>query len=247
MRERELDEFSSLFQRSIIPTIEVEKIELSKILVLGGGRDVADGLAARFGSTIVERSVEHSEHLRELIEAEKPALIIAQGLDELADGLLVATALPTLILREHHEELFRRILVKIPGGRHDLIEQFSVAFALCEPGGTITLLHVLDEARLKMLAEVLEVTPEVDTNADLAGAAQTRMDHLLRGAIRTAKDAAFTVVSEIETGDPFEIVPRHAKDASLLIVGSESSHAEFLQSRAYELMRRLPDLSVLAL
>jgi len=248
VRERELDEFSSLFKRSIIPTIEVEKIEVRRILVFGAGRDVADRLAKRFGSTIVEASVEHAEELPALIEVEQPSLIIARGLGALGDALLAATPLPTLILRgDPGDDLFRRILLKIPGGRHDLIEQYSFAFALCAPGGTITLLHVVDQARFRVLAEVLEVTPDVDTHADLLGAAKTRMDHLLRGAIRTAKDAAFDVQSAIEVGDPFEIVPRYAADASLLIVGSQGSHAEFLQSRGFELMRRLPDLPVLAL
>ena len=73
------------------------------------------------------------------------------------------------------------------------------------------------------------------------------MDHLLQGAIRAAKDAPFRVESDIEVGDPFVIVPQQARDFSLLIVGSQSSHEEFLSSRAYELIRRLPDVTVLAL
>ena len=97
------------------------------------------------------------------------------------------------------------------------------------------------------LAEALEVVPEVDSHADLLGAIETRMDHLLRGAVRTARDAAFTVEADIEVGDPFEIVPKQAKDFSVLILGSQTSHREFLESRAYALMERIPDISVLAL
>jgi len=192
VRERELDEFSSLFKRSIIPTIEVEKIEVRRILVFGAGRDVADRLAKRFGSTIVEASVEHAEELPALIEVEQPSLIIARGLGALGDALLAATPLPTLILRgDPGDDLFRRILLKIPGGRHDLIEQYSFAFALCAPGGTITLLHVVDQARFRVLAEVLEVTPDVDTHADLLGAAKTgRRSVRNRAALRRGRVAA---------------------------------------------------------
>lgn len=251
MRERELDEFQSVFQRSIIPTIEVEKIEIRKILVLAGVPERMErckAIAARFRAPVVERRVDDPERLASMIEQERPSLVIAPGLGSFIDELLVATPVPTLILRGPcGEDMFRRILAKIPGGRHDLIEQFSFAFALCPPGGTIRLLHVVEAEQLERLAEVLEITPEVDTHADLLSAVKVRMDHLLRGAIRTAEGAAFTVESAIEVGDPFEIVPEQARDFSLLILGSQAQHDAFLQSRAYALMQRVPDLPVLAL
>ena len=48
MRERDLDEFSSLFQRSIIPTIEVARIEIRDIVVIADfdERSVAGGTIA---------------------------------------------------------------------------------------------------------------------------------------------------------------------------------------------------------
>ncbi|MHC5052258.1 MAG: hypothetical protein ACYTGK_16815, partial [Planctomycetota bacterium] len=201
-------------------------------------------------------------HLRHITDVEKPSLIIAPaplhiddtgdgGLGDLVDALLVATPIPTLLVRGTPDaSIFQRILAKIPGGRHDLIEQFSVAFALCGAGGTIRLLHIVNEHDVQRLAGVLEITPEIDTadgTEDLLQAIETRMDHLLRGAIRAAQDAPFRVESDIEVGDPFVIVPEQARDFSLLIVGSQSSHEEFLSSRAYELIRRLPDVTVLAL
>ncbi|MHC4957540.1 MAG: hypothetical protein ACYTGN_04130 [Planctomycetota bacterium] len=252
MRERELDEFQSIFKRSIIPTIEVEKIKLDKILVLTpeGGAPDCRALADGFGVEVSERAIVHADDFAAILADEHPSMIIAPDLGELIDSLLVATPLPTLIARgADGPDLFRRILVNIPGGQHDLIEQFSFAFRLCPPGGTIRLLHVVDQERLARLAEILEVTPEVDTgaSADLLAAVKARMDHLLRGAIRTARDAEFAVESAIEVGDPFEIVPRHARGFELLIVGAQSEHSGFLESRAYALMQRVPDRSVLAL
>lgn len=254
MRERELDEFQSVFQRSIIPTIEVSKIELRKILVLSAedarGAECAKAVEVLGASEIVRRAVGDAAELDALIAEERPSMIVAHGLGGFADALLVATPLPTLIVRGACRlDMFDRILAKIPEGRHDLIEQFSFAFRLCRPGGTIRLLHVVDKQRLRRLAEALEVTPEVDSaaEADVLAAVKTRMDHLLRGAIRVGEGAGFHVESAIEVGDPFEIVPRHATDFSLLIVGSQSAHAQFLESRAYALMRHVPDLPVLAL
>ncbi len=242
MRDREIDEFESVFRRSIIPTIEVEKIRLDDIAILEEDcRPVAETLAARFGSRIFAAD---PQDVRSVID-QNPSLIITYDSGELVDTLLVATPIPTLILRGPVD--FKRILVKIPGGRHDLIEQFSFAFALCEPGGLIRLLHVVERQRLKELAEALEVMPDVDTHADLLEAIKTRMDHLLRGAVRTGEDAVFTVEAAIKTGDPFQILPAEAKDFSLLILGSQASHDEFLESRAYALMQRVPDISVLAL
>lgn len=285
MKERDLDEFGSIFQRAIIPTIEVSRIAIPDIVVLADGSEtaaacgrIAQHLRDRFGSRVCvhylrnpgdlpaddHRVVEGDPlaHLRHITDEEKPSLIIAPaplhlddaddgGLGELVDALLVATSIPTLLVRGTPDaSLFQRILAKIPGGRHELIEQFSVAFALCGAGGTIRLLHVVNEQDVQRLADVLEVTPEIDTaggTEELVRAIETRMDHLLRGAIRAAKDAPFRVESDIEVGDPFVIVPEQARDFSLLIVGSQASHEEFLSSRAYELIRRLPDLTVLAL
>ncbi|MHC4550566.1 MAG: hypothetical protein ACYTEZ_17525 [Planctomycetota bacterium] len=300
MKERDLDEFGSLFQRAIIPTIEVSAIEIREIVVLAdfSARAAACGrlarhLGERFQARVSVRFLLHPRdhrhqgeaqrlveeipadtrqlvagdpiaHLRQVTEEEKPSLIVAPAplhlheetpeaaaLGRIIDALLVATSIPTLLVRGTPDDsLFRRILAKIPGGRTDLIEQFSFAFALCPAGGTIRLLHVVEEGDLARLAAVLEVTPEIDTAggaADLLAAIRARMDHLLRGAVRTARGAPFTVESAVEVGDPFAIVPVQAKDFSLLIVGSQSSHADFLASRAYELIRRLPEISVLAL
>jgi len=300
MKERDLDEFESLFQRAIVPTIEVEKIDISDVIVLADFSDraeacgkVAADLRERFGARVSVRFLlhpaEHAHegdararmerigggerrivegdpvaHLREICEEEKPSLIIApaplhlreEAGDDLAlgtfvDTLLVATAIPTLLIRGPADgAIFDRILAKIPGGRHELIEQFSFAFALCRPGGLIRLLHVVEEARLKELGELLEVAPEIYTDEGAAGllsAIETRMNHLLRGAVRTAKDAAFTVETDLAVGDPFEILPKKAKGYSLLIVGAASEHIEFLESRAYALIRSVPGISVLAL
>jgi len=300
MRERELDEFGSLFQRAVIPTIEVEKIAIDDIVVLADfseraaacGR-VAAELKRRFGARVSVRFLlspgeedqeatarrlmdavagdEHRlvegdplAHLEEITEREKPSLILApapldlsgepaagEALGRFVDDLLVATAIPTLLIRKPVDgSIFRRILATIPGGRPDLIEQFSFAFALCPPGGHIRLLHVLEQDRLAELAEVLEIAPGIDTahgGKELMSALQARMNHLLRGAVRTAEDAAFTVEASLEAGDPMEVLPRYARDATLLIVGSQASHRQFLASRAYELIRRVPDIPVLAL
>jgi len=285
MKERDLDEFGSLFQRAIIPTIEVSRIAIPSIVVLADGSEtatacgrIAQHLRARFRSRVSvhylrdlgdlaaddHRVVEEDPlaHLRHITEEEKPSLIIAPaplhldgrndgGLGDLVDALLVATSIPTLLVRGTPDaSIFQRILAKIPGGRHDLIEQFSVAFALCGAGGTIRLLHIVNEQDVQRLARVLEITPTIETAGgaeDLLQAIQTRMDHLLRGAIRAAQDAPFLVESAIEVGDPFVIVPQQVRDFSLLIVGSQSSHEQFLSSRAYALIRRLPDVTVLAL
>jgi hypothetical protein len=298
MRERDLDEFSSLFQRSIIPTIEVARIEIRDIVVIvdfdersrAGGAIAAD-LAKRFGARVSVRFLLHPDdeahaeaargildslpgderrlvlgdpvaHVHELTEKEKPSLIVSpapfclrgkcpEAIGEFINTLLVSTAIPTLLVRGPPcGPRFDRILAQIPGGRHDLIEQFSFAFALCPPGGLIRLLHVVDQERLAVLAELLEITPEIDTEQgaeELLEAIQTRMDHLIKGAVRTAKDAAFEVEGRVRVGDPFQIVPGEAEGFSLLILGSHASHGEFLESRAYELMRRIPAIALLAL
>ena len=300
MKDRDLDEFGSIFQRAIIPTIEVSAIEIRDVVVLFDFSDRAPScmraareLAQRFDCRVScrfllrdadaqweqdarglleEARVSQGEiirgdpaaHIVKITTEDKPSLIIAPAPlrahetsaetvveGEFVDSLLVATAIPTLLVREPFQgSPFGCILAKIPGGRHDLIEQFSFAFALCEPGGTIRLLHVVDEGRLKLLAEVLEVAPEIETergSADLLSAIQARMSHLLQGAVRTAKDAAFSVETSIRVGDPFVIVPEEAAGCSLLIVGSHGSHEEFLDSRAYGLMQRVPHIPVLAL
>ncbi len=300
MRERQLDEFESLFQRSVIPTIEVEKIDVKDVVVLAdfSERAVACGevgreLKERFGATVSVRFLLHpsdhrhadkaqaimeqvagderrlvegdlAAHLGQIVDEEKPSLIVApaplhlcdesaeaETLGRFIDSLLISTSIPTLLMRSVPEgSVFQTILAKIPGGRHELIEQFSFAFALCRPGGAIHLLHVVEEERLKEISEALEVAPGIDSKAgaeELRSAIETRMDHLLRGAVRTAEDASFDVDAAVRMGDPFDIVPEEAKDCTLLIVGSATSHTEFLESRAYEIIRRIPGLPVLAL
>ena len=65
--------------------------------------------------------------------------------------------------------------------------------------------------------------------------------------MRTAEGAAFTVEADLRVGDPFAIVPEVVRDCSLLILGSQSAHTEFLESRAYALMKAVPGVHVLAL
>jgi len=262
VKERDLDEFASVFRRAIIPTIEVEKIRIDSILLLHDAGElteactlVAQRLAERFGASVAAHTIDSPDapqsELAGVIDAEQPSLIIAPEPFHIVDALLIATPLPTLLIRNPEvDTIFERIVAKIPGGRHDLIEQFSLAFALCPAAGHVRLLHIMEEQRLKELARVLELAPGIDTEqgqAALIAAAKTRMDHLLRGAVRTAKDAAFTVEADLRIGDPFEIVPEVARDASLLILGSHESHTEFLESRAYALMKATPGVHVLAL
>jgi hypothetical protein len=296
MKERDLDEFQSVFRSAIIPTIEVERIGIESVVVLadfgeltGACARVAERLAARFGAHITSVFLLHpedageeeaaravladlsdgkrevrtgnpAEELEALIASENPSLVIAPepfhvrsdaGERGFVDALLISTPLPTLLVRNPDvDSMFDQILAKIPGGRHELIEQFSIAFALCDAGGSVRLLHVLEENALADLVRILEVTPSIDTEhgqADLLAAAQTRMDHLLKGAIRTAEGADFAVVADLRVGDPFEIVPEAAGDCTLLILGSQSSHTEFLESRSYALMKASPGVHVLAL
>jgi hypothetical protein len=248
-----LDEFTSVFRRAVIPRIEVSEIAVPRILLLAEGplagacETVADRLAYRFGSEVVRAD---AGSLARAIEQQRPSTIIAPE-DEHTDALLIATPLPTLLIRKPEvDDIFDRIVAKIPGGRTELIEQFSIAFALCTPGGRVKLLHVLERNSVDELAQVLEITPEIDTEsgaADLLAAAKTRMDHLLRGAVRTAEGSGITVEADLRTGDPFAIVSEVAQDCSLLIVGSQQSHTEFLESRAYAHMKRTPGVHLLAL
>ena len=109
---------------------------------------------------------------------------------------------------------------------------------------------MLEQNRIEELAQVLEITPEIDTErgaADLLASAKTRMDHLLRGAVRTAEGSGIHVEADLRVGDPFAVVAAVAHDCSLLIVGSHRSHTEFLESRAYAIMRRTPGVHLLAL
>ena len=178
MRERDLDEFGSLFKRSIIPTIEVEKIEIRDVVILldfsdrvAGCIELGRALQKRFGCSVSSRFLlrdadrdfesdardiiekcgapaptivggDPATHIKRLTEEDKPSLIVAPAplraherseaaaVDgEFIDALLVATSIPTLLVREPVNAWpFQRILAKIPGGRHDLIEQFSFAF-----------------------------------------------------------------------------------------------------------------------
>jgi hypothetical protein len=248
-----LDEFTSVFRRAVIPRIEVSEIRIPRLLLLTQGplgaacEQVAQRLAARFGSEVVRAE---PAALRERIEAVAPSAVIAPE-DEHTDALLIATPRPTLIIRKPQvDDIFTRIVAKIPGGRTELIEQFSIAFALCEPGGSVTLLHVLDRDRIEELAAVLEITPDIDTEEggrELLAAARTRMEHLLRGAVRTAEGGDIEVRADLRVGDPFAIVPEVAKECSLLILGSRRAHTEFLESRAYAHMKRTPGVHLLAL
>lgn len=299
MKDRDLDEFGSLFERAVIPAIEVSRVEIPDIVVLADFSDrtpscaaLAAELAARFGSRVSARFLlryadeEHLaeaerilqrieaaerrviagdplEHLMEIAEEERPSLIVAPGglrghgagddgtSGRFVEALLVSTDTPVLLVRAPLEgSTFDRILAKVPGGRTEMIAEFSFAFALCRPGGLIRLLHVIEEERLQELAELLEVTPEIDTETgakDLRAAIETRMDHLLKGAVRTADAASFSVEAAIRVGDPVEIVPDEARGMSLLIVASDGSRGEFLESRAFRVMQCIPDMPVLAL
>lgn len=298
MKNRDLDEFASLFERSVIPAIEVSEIIIPEIVVLADFSDrvptcaaMAKELATRFGSRVSARfllrhedeqhlaeaeevlqSIEAderlmiagdmAEHLMRIVDDESPALIVSpasfrgHGEGAGADGrfierLLVMTETPVLMVRSPVEgSPFDDIFAQVPDGRHDLITELSFAFALCSPGGRLRLLHVIEEERLEELAKVLEVAPEIDTEAgarELRDAIERRMDHLLKGAIRTAEDARFKVDSAIRAGDTVEITATELGSGKLLILASHGVRGEFLQSHALEIMARIPDIPVLAL
>ena len=82
MRERELDEFGSLFQRAVIPTIEVEEIEIKDLVVLADFSEraaacgvVAEELKRRFGARVSVRFLlppgesDHEADARRLVNA----------------------------------------------------------------------------------------------------------------------------------------------------------------------------------
>ena len=98
------------------------------------------------------------------------------------------------------------------------------------------------------LGGVVNIAQRLESNAPVGGILiSARTYDLLRGAVRTAEGSGITVEADLRTGDPFAIVSEVAQDCSLLIVGSQQTHTEFLESRAYAHMKRTSGVHLLAL
>ena len=313
MDERSIDEFESLFESAIRPSVEIEPVEWTRILVsldgsnrMGTATAVALHLAqrvkvpVRFLSTLRmwqgEDEATSKKTLQEWldvalrkasdvgvqasgitvhghpgdaivteVESEPCSLLIAptpHGEDDLldrttlgvtVDHLLTKLEVPMLLIKEaldNPEQVFAQILMYVPGS-FEIGPHFSIPFGMVEASGQLELLHVVDEADIRRVAQALEITPDVDSSKSesIERSVEAHMEHLLGEAVEEVRNESYTCRSVVEIGNPIERVALNLLRGknTLLVVDSETRSDVPIEAEAYSIIKQIAGVPILVL
>lgn len=276
-----LDAFESVFKSASKPRFEAESIVLKKVLVVTDldASEVdtfvyaAKGFLAgmpdlEYTVSGLEKSV---EVLLGLVEAEKPDLIVTYrnlgtdaykypfSLGVRLDVFTQATTTPVLVLPHpkagmaaaHAMKNTMQVMVvtdHLTGDDHLV----SVALALTQKGGTLTLTHVEDQDRFDYFLDRIAKIPEIDTD--------TARERLQAQLLKEPSDYIDTVVEAIEAahtdvrirkvvkmGPELEVYRRliDENDVDLLVLNSKDEKQRAMDALAYALaieIRQIPML-----
>ena len=313
MDERSIDEFESLFESAIRPSVEIEPVEWTRILVSLDGSDRADAATAvalhlaqrvkvpvRFLSTLRmwqgEDQAATKKTLQEWLDAalrkasdagvqasgitvhghpgdaivteaesEPCSLLIAPtpyGEEDLSDRttlgvtvdyLLTKLEVPMLLIKEildNPEQVFAQILMYIPGS-FEIGPHFSIPFGMVETSGQLELLHVVEEADIRRVAQALEITPDIDSgkSESIERSIEAHMEHLLGEAVKEVRNESYTCQSVVEVGNPIERVALNLLRAknTLLVVDSETRSDVPIEAEAYSIVKQIAGVPILVL
>jgi hypothetical protein len=169
------------------------------------------------------------------------------------DALVKGSAPPILLLRcpvAQPPTIFQNILHSL-SGNFQQTENFSYSFALVEDGGTLRLLHAIDQQDLAAVREAMQVSTEVsdaDEKEVLARLAH-RGERYLKAVVAASRKFPYEVNYRLRLGDVVGAVQAElaAESYGLLVVGHHEEGHSRITAADYQLMHLVRDVPVLAL
>jgi len=277
MRDKSVDEFQAIFERASIPVLDIKPVTLRRIAVVVKGVDVdaaalqvAASFTRRFNAeavvywpaTLTKDRIESLTKDSPLKPAEKPFQSTAELVGQIsighADLVILSepaddTKQPVLILHRPPADSnapFRRVLHSLTGNFRQTTN-FSFPFALVEPGGTVELLHVIDDEEIVDVREALQVSAKIATE-DREKLVQEMAKHgerFLKAVVASQRKGSLNVTYRIVVGDIVTTVENTLKqqEYDLLVVGHHAGGRSHVFTADYQLMHKVKDVAVLAL
>ena len=180
---------------------------------------------------------------------ETPALPPAVDIDRLVQG----TAPPILLIRrsvEHPQAVFQRILHSLTGNFQQT-RNFAHSFALVEEGGTIVLLHTINQTELHDVRDALRVSPDIAATGgeELLQSLTRRGERYLKAVVAASRKFPYDVSYRLAVGEVRATVERElaAGEYGLLVVGRHQEGYSHVEAEDYQLMHQVRHVPVLAL
>lgn len=169
------------------------------------------------------------------------------------DSLVSGTGPPVLILRRPpaaEGAPFRRVLHSLTGNFRQTVN-FSFPFALVEPGGTVELLHVIDDEEIADVRETLQISSDIaiEDREKLVQEMAHHGERFLKAVVESQRKGTLNVTYRIVVGDIVTTVENSLKQGSydLLVVGHHAGGRSHVFTADYQLMHKVKDVAVLAL
>jgi len=180
---------------------------------------------------------------------ETPALPPAVDIDALVQG----TIPPILLIRgplERPQAVFQRILHSLTGNFQQT-RNFAHSFALVEEGGTIVLLHTIDQTELHDVRDALRVSPDIAAagGEELLESLTRRGERYLKAVVAASRKFPYDVSYRLAVGEVRATVERElaAGEYGLLVVGRHQEGYSHVEAEDYQLMHQVRHVPILAL
>lgn len=224
------------------------------------GREAVLEPARAAGLTPAERPfASTAELVGQVAIGRRQLILVCEPADEgqrLLDvaALIQGTAPPVLLVRRpiaQPEEVFRRILHSLTGNFRQT-QNFSYSFTLVEnAGGSLLLLHTIDESDLADVRQALRVSPHVpaDGRQELLAGLSKQGERYLKAVVAASRKYPYEVTYRLALGEVVPTVQEELRRGghTLLVVGHHREGHSFIEAADYELMHEVLDIPVLAL
>jgi hypothetical protein len=169
------------------------------------------------------------------------------------DHIVQGTSPPVLIIREPVAEpgkVFHRILHSL-SGNFQQSKHFSYSFSLAQSGGSLTLLHTIEQDEILDVRDAMMVSPKTSeaTARELIQQLEHHGERYLKAVTQAARDEPFHVAYRLEVGEivPSVLATIENESFSLLVVGHHEAGHSRISAVDYQLMHLVKSIPVLAL
>ncbi|PIE25622.1 MAG: hypothetical protein CSA62_00460 [Planctomycetota bacterium] len=197
---------------------------------------VAEGIPARAFERRAAPDLRSHQQILGMVEAEQPQLLICDApylddFDELGydsvgsnlDLLLARSPVPVLVVRDpalDPEDCLERLIVPVTPWDAELVQAGAWAERLLSPGGTVRLLLIVDEERLRQSGVSEPFTIEEADEEMLSGLYQPSLAGLVAAMQKRASDRGHHCRVSLRSGDLPATILEYVEDSPGLIVAA---------------------------
>jgi hypothetical protein len=151
---------------------------------------------------------------------------------------------------DHARGVFRSILHSL-SGNFQQTENFSYSFALIEDGGSLRLLHALDQADIAGVREAMQIASDISETDEQQILENMRHhgERYLKAVVAAGREQPYQVDYRLRLGGVVEATQQELAAGSygMLVVGHHEEGHSRITAADYQLMHLVRDVPVLAL